>query len=149
MSQQKGGYFMAGSSSMTPKPVSPSRSVKHFSIDEANRTLPLVKRIVGDIVKTHQRIGELEAALISASPKTAPIAQAEMDHVMERFQNYVEELSKIGCQMKDPKMGLIDFLGSHQGRDICLCWKLGEDRIEHWHETTAGYTGRQPVAMLV
>jgi hypothetical protein len=139
---------MAGSSSMTPKSVTPSRSVKKFTFEEANRTLPLLKRVVGDIVKAHHRISELETALAGASPKTAPIAQAEMDHVMEKFQGYVEELAKIGCQLKDPKMGLVDFLGSHQGRDICLCWKLGEDKIDHWHETTAGYAGRQPVATL-
>jgi len=139
---------MAGSSSLTPKPVTPSRSVKHFSLDEANRALPLVKRIVGDIVKSHQRVNELETALAGASPKTQPIAQAEMDHLMERMQAYVDELASVGCQLKDPKIGLVDFLGSHEGRDICLCWKLGEERVEHWHETTAGYTGRQPVSAL-
>jgi hypothetical protein len=133
MSQKKGGCYMAGSSSMTPKPVVPSRTTKHFSLDEANRALPLVKRIVADIVKSHQRLGELETA---------------MDHLGERVQSYLDELSQVGCQLKDPKIGLVDFIGSHEGRDICLCWKLGEDKIEHWHETTAGYTGRQPVASL-
>jgi len=96
---------MAGSSSMTPKSVTPSRSVKKFTIDEANRTLPLLKRIVGDIVKSHQRISELETALAGASPKTAPIAQAEMDHVMEKFQGYVEELARDRLPVERPEDG--------------------------------------------
>jgi hypothetical protein len=139
---------MASPSSLTPKPVSPSRSPKHFTLEEANRALPLVKRIVGDIVKAQQRVGELETALAGGSPKSAPIAQAELDHLMERFQTYVGELSKVGCQLKDPRIGLIDFLGSYEGRDICLCWKLGEEKIEYWHETVAGYAGRQAVSSL-
>jgi hypothetical protein len=139
---------MAGSSSMTPKPVTPSRPVKRFTLDEANRTLPLIRRIVGDIVKAHQRVTELETALATASPKTQPAAQAEIDHLMERFQLYVNELAKVGCQLKDPGTGLVDFLASHQNRDICLCWKLGEERIEFWHETTAGFAGRLPIADL-
>jgi hypothetical protein len=139
---------MAGSSSMTPKPVSPSRSIKRFSLDEANRTLPLVKRIVGDIVKTQQRGADLETALADAPAKNQPSLQAELNRTLERFQAYVEELQSIGCHLKDPKIGLIDFMSRHQGRDICLCWKLGEDRIEYWHETAAGFSGRLPVATL-
>lgn len=139
---------MAGSSSLTPKPVSPSRSAKRFTLDEANRTLPLVKRIVGDIVKTQNRGAELETALAEATPKNQPQIQKELDHVLERFQGYVKELNKIGCQLKDHRTGLVDFIGRFQDRDICLCWKLGEEKIEYWHETNAGYTGRQPVASL-
>jgi hypothetical protein len=139
---------MAGSSSLTPKPVSPSRSPKRFSLDEANRTLPLVKRVAGDIVKMQQRVAELEAALIEAPAKNQPAAQAALDRAIERFQAYVGELLKIGCQLKDPRIGLIDFISRFDGRDICLCWKLGEDRIEYWHETTSGYAGRQPVSLL-
>ena len=40
-------------------------------------------------------------------------------------------------------------MGRHQDRDICLCWKLGEEQIEFWHEPNAGYAGRKPVAGLL
>jgi hypothetical protein len=140
---------MAGSSSLTPKPVSPSRSVKRFTLDEANRTLPLVRRICGDIVKTQQRVADLESAMADLSPKAQGPGKSQVDHALERFQAYVEELQSIGCQLKDPKIGLVDFLGRHpEGRDICLCWKLGEDQIEYWHELNSGYAGRQAVALL-
>ena len=41
--------------------------------------------------------------------------------------------------------GLVDFIGRHEGRDVYLCWKLGEERITHWHELNAGFAGRKPV----
>jgi len=133
---------------MTPRPVTPSRSVKLFTLDEANRSLALVRRIVGDIVKTQQRGNELEAELVEAGAKMRPAMQKELDHLAERFTAFVDELGRIGVQLKDPRIGLIDFISRHQGRDICLCWKLGEDQIEYWHETAAGYAGRQPVGTL-
>lgn len=139
---------MAGSSSLTPKPVSPSRPVKRFTLEEANRTLPLVKRIIGDIVKTQQLVADLEAALAESSPKSQAAAQTAVDRARERLHGYVKELIHVGCHLKDAKIGLVDFLGRHEGRDICLCWKLGEERIEYWHETTNGYSGRQPVSLL-
>lgn len=140
---------MAGSSSLTPKSVSPSRAPRRFTLDEANRTMPLVKRIVGDIVKIQQRGAELEIALAAAPTRDQAAIQSELGRALERFQAYVKELSRVGCQLKDPKIGLIDFPGRHQDRDISLCWKLGEDRIGYWHEVDAGYAGRQPVNALV
>ena len=45
-------------------------------------------------------------------------------------------------------MGLVDFIGRHQGRDVYLCWKLGEAAIAYWHELQTGFAGRQPVSSL-
>jgi hypothetical protein len=28
---------------------------------------------------------------------------------------------------------------------ILLCWKLGEEKITHWHSTTEGFAGRKPI----
>jgi hypothetical protein len=60
----------------------------------------------------------------------------------------VDELTSIGVELKDYQMGLVDFIGRHQGRDVYLCWKLGESKIGFWHELHTGFTGRQPVASL-
>ncbi|HUB27804.1 MAG TPA: DUF2203 domain-containing protein [Tepidisphaeraceae bacterium] len=139
---------MAGSSSLTPKPVSPSRQPKRFTLDEANKTLPLVRRIVGDIVKLQTRISDLEAALGAAGSKSQSPMRTELDRANERMGGYEHELLHVGCQLKDREMGLVDFIGRYRDRDICLCWKLGEEKIEYWHEIAAGYAGRQPVGLL-
>jgi len=33
-------------------------------------------------------------------------------------------------------------------REVCLCWRLGEPQVMHWHELDAGFAGRQPVTAL-
>jgi hypothetical protein len=139
---------MAGPQFITPKPVSPSLAGKRFSLAEANRTLPLVRRVVGDIVKTHEQVTQMQAAVSAASAKDQPVLQSRLDLAIEHLQAYVDELHEIGCDLKDYQMGLVDFIGRHQGRDVCLCWKFGEDSVAYWHEMQTGFAGRQPVSTL-
>ena len=140
---------MAGPKSSTPRPVRPSRPKRRFSLAQANSTLPLVKRIVGDIVRTHGLVlkfqGELERLSSSKDPSAT---QSRLDEAVNHLEDYVDELTDVGCELKDYQIGLIDFVGRHQHRDVHLCWKLGEERIGYWHEINAGYAGRQPVSTL-
>lgn len=139
---------MAGPQFLTPKSVSPSRSRRRFTLKEANRALPLVQRIVADIVRVHERVGEIQVLTAGASAKAQQELQRELTNQMGHLQDYVGELTRIGCELKDLQSGLIDFVGRHQGHDIHLCWKLGEERIEYWHELHSGFAGRQPVSTL-
>jgi hypothetical protein len=69
----------------------------------------------------------------------------DIETFAERIDSYKKELEQIGCQLKDAEMGLVDFIGLHEGRPVCLCWKHGEERVAFWHEIEAGYAGRQPI----
>jgi hypothetical protein len=155
---------MAGPQFFAPGSVRPSRPKRRFSLQEANRSLPLVKRVVGDIVKTHAQAMRLQREVERRQPGSAkprqPQAPAEqqqpnqaalqsqLDACMNLLEDFVDELSEIGCELKDYQTGLIDFVGRHEGRDVYLCWKLGEERITHWHELDSGFAGRQPVSKL-
>ena len=60
--------------------------------------------------------------------------RAELDAITER-----------GIEIKDPDQGLCDFWAVHEGREVYLCWKLGEARIDFFHDLHAGFAGRQPL----
>ena len=58
----------------------------------------------------------------------------------------IDELAEIGIQLKDHSRGLIDFPSLREGRVVLLCWQLREpEKIEWWHETQAGFAGRQHI----
>lgn len=140
---------MAGQQFFTPPRVIPSRSRKRFSLAQANRSLPLVRRIVSDVVAVHRQALEIQAQLDeTVTSKQQAEVQDRMDAVTDRLRRFVDELTEIGCELKDYEMGLIDFIGRHQGRDVYLCWKLGEEQITHWHELESGFAGRRPVSLL-
>lgn len=125
---------------------------KYFTLDEANRTLPFVRRIVGDIVEEYRRWREhvhryeLIAAQRRAGDPESPGEEElrlRVDDSAHKINGYMEELALVGCVFKGFEEGLVDFHSKFQGRDIFLCWKLGEDEIGHWHEIDAGYAGRR------
>jgi hypothetical protein len=71
--------------------------------------------------------------------------QIELAEQIQTMQELINELSGFGCELKDPTIGLIDFLSLRSGREVYLCWHLGEERINFWHYLDAGFAGRQPL----
>lgn len=130
---------------------------KKFSLDEANRMLPLVSRIVRDIIdhyRTWQRTVESFeiAATLSRSEKPSPEAEALQHKAQEQardIQGFVAELTRLGLEFKGFELGLVDFPADVEGRSIFWCWKHGEPAVGHWHDIDAGYNGRQPVEALL
>mgnify|MGYP001381288233 FL=1 len=129
-------------------------SIKYFTADEANRTLPLVRRIVSDITALYPEWRELvsryELAVAQAKPEWGESPEqlelrTRIEDVARRITAFLAELEAVGCVFKGFQEGLVDFYGKLDGRDVFWCWKQGEERIGHWHEIEAGFTGRQPV----
>lgn len=139
---------MAGPQFLTPQPVFSSRPRRRFSLEQANRALPLVRRVVSDIVLTREDATRLQSQLESANGKEHKRIQQDLDAAIDKLHTYLDELTEIGCELKDFQAGLVDFIGRHQGRDIYLCWKLGEEKVAYFHELNSGFAGRVPVSML-
>lgn len=125
------------------------RAARLFTLESANRTLPLLSRIVRDVVTVYGRVRELEASLHAAATdgRIDSLAglRAEHDEQLESLRGLAEEVDSIGCELKDGEKGLVDFRAMLDGREVYLCWRLGEERIEHWHELEAGFGGRRRI----
>jgi hypothetical protein len=128
-----------------------------FSVDEANRMLPLVRRIVEDIVRTYRSLTERfqhmerlwpdnKAALDTAHREELEAVRAELEREEEALSGFVQELTDLGVELKGADDGLVDFPSMRDGRIVYLCWKVGESEIAWWHELDAGFRGRQPLA---
>jgi hypothetical protein len=59
------------------------------------------------------------------------------------LRHILEEISSLGVVVRDPSTGLVDFPAERQGRPVFLCWRLGEDAVEWWHDRSTGFAGRQ------
>lgn len=124
-----------------------------FTVEQANRMLPLVRRIVRDIVDGHQAWQRAMQSYESAATWTR--ADSPVPHVTElenevrrlaaEIEAYLSELRELGVDFKGFEQGLVDFPGERGGRPVCLCWKLDEDEVSFWHEVADGYAGRQPI----
>jgi hypothetical protein len=130
-----------------------SAATRTFTVEQANRMLPLVRRIVRDIVDAHQawtRAVQLYETAATFTRADAPSSQhaaleAEVKRLAAEIEGYLVELRELGVDFKGFEQGLVDFPGEREGRVVCLCWKLDEDEVRFWHEVTDGYAGRQAI----
>jgi len=130
-----------------------------FTVAEAERTLPLVRRIMEDIMSVFPvwRAAVSRYELLAANSRAdegesrALITSREVvAREADRISTFLTELEQIGCIFKGFDAGVVDFYSLYEDRLVFLCWKPGEEHIAYWHEVGAGYGGRQPLeaAML-
>jgi hypothetical protein len=71
--------------------------------------------------------------------------QREAKRLTEEFDKLIAKINDLGCEIKDIEQGLVDFPALREGREVYLCWRLGEEEVAFWHELDAGFGGRQPL----
>lgn len=126
-----------------------------YTVEEANQILPRVREHVERVVALSDQLPDLQDRYRIARYRSQREAagRAESD-AAKRLREEVQEaerallealraLEQLGIQLKDPREGLIDFLSYRDGELVELCWKLGEERVSHWHPIGEGYPGRR------
>ena len=125
-----------------------------FTLEEAEATLPLVRRIAGDLSAEfdgwRHAVGDYEVLAAAATSRDGESVEllAARERVSEharRVSAFLQELDALGCVFKGFEEGLVDFYTLRDDRLVFLCWRLGEPRIAHWHEVDDGFAGRRPV----
>lgn len=128
-------------------------TTRQFTIEAANATLPLVSRVVDDLVRLHAvwraAVTSYELAQVEADAsgegEAARSARVEVGMLAGEIESCLDELEQVGCQFRDFELGLVDFPAVSDGRPIWLCWRRGEAAITHWHEADAGFAERRPL----
>lgn len=140
-----------------------------YDFDRANSKIPEVREALlrlraqrDEVVAVRDRIVELNATAIArqAAPAPAGSMQFEADRetqrlrmkmqgLVDQMQAAVLEIDGWGIQLREIETGLIDFPALVSGRQVWLCWRLGEDKVEWWHEVSDGFSGRRRIEDLV
>jgi len=129
-----------------------------FTVDEANRVLPLVRPIVRDLLAEHREWREAveQFELADAADPGEPdddhlesaeafAARSRVEAHASRIHELMEELTALGCIFKGFEGGLVDFLSLRDDRPVYLCWRSGEETVSYWHDIDGGFGGRHPI----
>jgi hypothetical protein len=115
---------------------------KLFTPAEANRTLPLVRSIVTDLLERARDLRTHEDA-----GTTTTVQEEERELIQQEILEMMEELENLGASFKDWSfdVGLVDFPARIDGEDVLLCWRSDEDQVAWFHRPDDGFDGRQPI----
>jgi hypothetical protein len=118
---------------------------RHYRPEQANGLLPQLKPLLRELRHARDKLTDEEAhsVLAEAAPTNGGGAQGR--HVGEAFlevRRILAQLEALEIVVRDVDRGLIDFPAIIEGREVYLCWELGEDEIGFWHDLDGGYGGR-------
>lgn len=126
-----------------------------FTLDDANRMLPLIRRILEDVVRVHHTLTERENRLArdqvarKLHREEVEAIEESIDEDRQELAGYINELSDLGVILKAIDLGAVSFPATYRGRLVFLSWKLGEPSVGYWHELDSGFIGRQSINDLL
>ncbi len=126
---------------------------RYFSLDEAQATLPEVKKLLGELLDLQKKIKirhSLKIRYDDAFSDAQHLTKKSMESHKDAFEFFtiINALMEKGIFVKDPAVGLIDFYSVFDNREIFLCYKYPEEKILYWHGTEEGYATRKSIELL-
>ena len=129
---------------------------RYFTADEANEALLEVRPLTEELVGHRRALVELQERQSAVTARIAGNGGNVEPHELEEVQEQLDEevagiarcgarIHEVGALVKDLDDGLVDFPATRDGRDVLLCWRLGEDEIGFWHGLDEGFSGRKPL----
>ena len=125
---------------------------KLFTLAEANSLLPRLREILSelrDAIAAFEQVGgevaRLRWKVRSNGHNISDDALTQEQAARDAISEQVSRINELGCELKDPRMGLIDFPSDRDGEVIYLCWKADEAEIGFWHSLDTGFASRQPL----
>ncbi len=129
---------------------------RYYTLEEAIARLPWLEEKFSKMVPVRDELAVQQEQLIallrrrrnnghSSSEEEISRSQREVNRLTRDLQGQLKEITDEGILVRDVGRGLVDFPSLRDGREVHLCWLRGEPTIAYWHETNAGFPGRQPL----
>jgi len=120
---------------------------KLYTVAEANALLPKLKPLLERVRETQKKLAEDKTVAMvreKAAQNGGGVPGKELAELTRTLEADLKQLQEWSIVLRDPAIGLIDFLHQRGNQVVFLCWKLGEgNQIEWWHPIDTGIAGRQ------
>jgi hypothetical protein len=121
---------------------------RHFTRAEASALLPQLTRLLGQLRDAKDELTDTETheALSEAAPTNGGGEQGRRVGIaFLEVRRLIDTVEQAGIVLRDIDRGLVDFPALIDGREVYLCWELGEEEVAYWHDLEGGYGGREPL----
>ena len=124
---------------------------RHFTLEEAQALVPKLSTLVGRVKILKERADQKIEIFkrLEKSSKSDPIElvlmRSQIGFLFSQIDDEMNEIFRLGCMPKGADPYLVDFPYVLEGKEVNLCWKLGERRVTHYHGLAEGYATRKPL----
>jgi len=122
---------------------------RYFTLQEASETLETIRPMMEAVVQISQKViarqPEIWPVIERSAGNGGNLTLGKLVWEFEKLDSLIHRVQATGALVKDMASGLLDFPAMREGHEVYLCWKVGEQKIEYWHEVEAGFAGRQPI----
>lgn len=133
-----------------------------FTLEAVNALVPRLQLKVGRQLERRSQIEQLliqlgrelgdvpdRIVLDPADPADVRDLKRSLVRHIEEYRAGWREVEEMGAVLKDPRVGLLDFMGEVDGKRVWLCWKYGEAECSFYHDLEEGFSGRKPIGHSV
>ena len=135
---------------------------RFFGMEEAEQLIPWLAKTLRSVIKRKQAIEYIVSEHKEFAKMIEVTSEEGFQFVLSsnvnasrifhksclEFYGELQAVLNKGLIVKDLDQGLVDFPFRFQGKEVFLCWKLGEKSILYWHEADSGFRGRQLILNL-
>ena len=139
-----------------------------YDLDRANARIPELRDILEllrdqrtELIRLRDLVLERQSAVEAGAesglgssrssdddePDELRLIRLRMQGLIDQMQAGVARIDALGTTLRDIESGLIDFPALASGRQIWLCWRLGEEEVAFWHSLEDGFAGRKPLPL--
>ena|SRR5712692_7516009 len=120
-----------------------------FTPNEANSLLPDVQRMLQDLLAKKNQIESerktMQELALEEGSEASELGNKRIQELIEEIQLTVGLLEEMGCIVRHIDEGIVDFPALRYGKQVYLCWRLGETEVAYWHDMENGFSGRSRI----
>lgn len=125
--------------------------MKYFSVAEAEAMIPELEKIFEGVAELAAQ-AEMKSASLrrrqdeeTSDPAAEAIERGQLQFLAQGINGRLQKIVELGALPKGVDPALVDFPHRLEGRDVYLCWRLGDKRLTHYHGMDEGFSNRQPL----
>lgn len=124
--------------------------MKFFTVEEAEAVIPSLEGIFEAVAELTAQAEVKTASLRrlqedDSDPAAAAIERSQLQFLAAGINEWMQKIVDLGAVPKGVQPALVDFPSHLEGREVYLCWKLGDKRLTHYHGMNEGFADRKPL----
>ena len=127
---------------------------KLFNVQDASELIPELTVMIDEFrdrknnfLELNNEVIELRERIEVDEYRKEELSNKEriLKAITAELENLIFQIRDLGCQLKDPEAGLVDFISVYKGKKVFLCWRQGEEEIKWYHDINSGFSGRKMI----